>query len=285
VLFVLLIACANVAGLLLAACGGAADRSRDPQRRRRGSLAADPPSLDRSVVLAALGGILGRVRVDRLTRVRRRGASDVPNLDSMTVNPSVLGFATLIVVVTAIAFGIVPALQGTRPDLTTLLNDSSRGSSAGAARQRLRLALVAGQVGVAMVLLISAGLLINSFLKLRDNELGADPSGVLTFQVRFGQGETITFTGQQVKGVGLWNVNPLVGVTVERIYEELEANPAVEAVSVGNSLPFRARRFAASDRRARGERPGRAAERRVLCRDAGVFRRVEDRQKARPCAR
>jgi predicted permease len=149
----------------------------------------------------------------------------------------------LIVVVTALAFGIVPALQGTRPDLTTLLNDSSRGSSAGAARQRLRLALVAGQVGVAMILLISAGLLINSFLKLRGNELGADPTGVLTFQVRFGQGETITFTGQQVKGVGLWNVNPLVGVTVERIYDELKAAPGVEAVSVGNPLPFQGAPF------------------------------------------
>src|SRR6185436_9271756 len=179
-----------------------------------------------------------------------------PNLDEMTVNPSVLAFATLIVVVTAIAFGIVPALQGTRPDLTTLLNDSSRGSSTGAAKQRLRLVLVAGQVGVAMVLLISAGLLINSFLKLRDNELGADPTGVLTFQVRFGQSETITFTGQQVKGVGLWNVNPLVGVTVERIYDELKANPAVEAVSVGNSLPFQGspfRSFLIDGRAASGE--------------------------------
>ena len=239
VLFVLLIACANVAGLLLARAA-----ARQNEIAIRSAVGAARMRLIRqvlteSVVLAVLGGVLGVVFAWIGLRVFVAAAPpDIPNLDEMTVNPSVLAFATLIVVVTAIAFGIVPALQGTRPDLTTLLNDSARGSSAGAGRQRLRLALVAGQVGVAMILLISAGLLINSFLKLRGNELGADPTGVLTFQVRFGQSETITFTGQQVKGVGLWNVNPLVGVTVERIYDELKAVPNVEAVSVGNSLPF-----------------------------------------------
>src|SRR5262245_4113860 len=244
VLFVLLIACANVAGLLLARAA-----ARQTEVAIRSAVGAARWRLIRqvlteSVVLAALGGILGVAFAWIGLRVFVAAAPpDIPNLDSMTVNPSVLGFTTLIVVVTAVAFGIVPALQGTRPDLTTLLNDSSRGSSAGAARPRLRRALVAGQVGVAMILLISAGLLINSFLKLRDNQLGADPSGVLTFQVRFGQNETITFTGQQVKGVGLWNVNPLVGVTVDRIYDELEANPNIESVSVGNSLPFQGAPF------------------------------------------
>jgi putative ABC transport system permease protein len=147
------------------------------------------------------------------------------------------------VLVTAIAFGIFPALQGTRPDLTALLNDSSRGSSAGAARQRLRLVLVAGQTGVAMILLITAGLLINSFLKLRDNDLGADPSGILTFQLRFPQDETITFTGQQVEGVGLWNVNPQIGLTVERMYTELNTIPGIEAASVASRLPFQGTPF------------------------------------------
>jgi hypothetical protein len=161
----------------------------------------------------------------------------------MTVSPSVLGFTALIVVVTAIAFGIAPALQGTRPDLTALLNDSARGSSSGTARQRLRLVLVAGQTGVAMILLITAGLLINSFLKLKDNDLGADPEGVLTFQVRFAQNKTITFTGQQHKGVGLWNVNPRVGLTVERIFDEIKTIPGIEAASVANSLPFQGAPF------------------------------------------
>jgi putative ABC transport system permease protein len=244
VLFVLLIACANVAGLLLARAAARQNEIAIRSAVGAGRMRLIRQVMTESVVLAVLGGILGVVFAWIGLRVFVAAAPpDIPNLDQMTVNPSVLAFATLIVVVTALAFGMVPALQGTRPDLTTLLNDSARGSSAGAGRQRLRLALVAGQVGVAMILLISAGLLINSFLKLRGNELGADPTGILTFQVRFGQGETITFTGQQVKGVGLWNVNPLVGVTVERIYDELKAVPAVEALSVGNSLPFQGAPF------------------------------------------
>ncbi len=239
VLFVLLIACANVAGLLLARAA-----ARQTEIAIRSAVGAARGRLIRqvlteSIVLAVLGGILGVFFAWIGLRVFVAAApSDIPNLDSMTVNPSVLGFTTLIVVVTAIAFGIVPALQGTRPDLTALLNDAARGSSAGAARQRLRLALVAGQTGVAMVLLISAGLLINSYLKLRDNDLGTDPAGVLTFQIRFGQAEAITFTGQQVKGAGVWNVNPRVGLTMERVYEELKTNPAIEAVSVATSMPF-----------------------------------------------
>jgi putative ABC transport system permease protein len=94
-----------------------------------------------------------------------------------------------------------------------------------------------------MILLITAGLLINSFLKLRGHDLGADPSGILTFQVRFAQTETITFTGQQVSGVGLWNVNPQVGLTVDRIYAELNAIPGIDVASVANGLPFQGAPF------------------------------------------
>jgi putative ABC transport system permease protein len=239
VLFVLLIACSNVAGLLLARAA-----ARQTEIAIRSAVGAARGRLIRqvlteSVVLAALGGVLGVFFAWIGLRVFVAFApSDVPNLESMTVNPSVLAFTSLIVIATAIAFGIVPALQGTRPDLTTLLNDAARGSSAGAARQRLRLALVAGQTGVAMVLLITAGLLINSYLKLRNNDLGADPAGVLTFQVRFGQAEAITFTGQRVKDAGIWDVHPRVGLTMQRIYEELKTSPAIEAVSVATSLPF-----------------------------------------------
>jgi putative ABC transport system permease protein len=244
VLFVLLIACANVAGLLLARA-----TARQTEIAIRSAVGAARGRLIRqvlteSVVLAVLGGVLGVALAWVGLRVFVAAApSDIPNLEQMTINPSVLAFTALIVVVTAIAFGAAPALQGTRPDLTALLNDAARGSSAGAGRQRLRLALVAGQTGVAMILLISAGLLINSYLKLRNNDLGTDPQGVLTFQVRFGQAEAITFTGKQAKGAGIWDVHPRVGVTLERIYEELKTNPAIEAVSLATSLPFQGAPF------------------------------------------
>jgi putative ABC transport system permease protein len=244
VLFVLLIACANVAGLLLARAS-----ARQTEIAIRSAVGAARGRLIRqvlteSVVLAALGGALGVLFAWAGLRVFVAAAPPgVPNLDSMTINLDVLAFTTLVVLVTAIVFGIVPALQGTRPDLTALLNDSARGSSAGTARQRLRLVLVAAQTGVAMILLITAGLLINSFLKLRDNDLGADPSRILTFQLRFPQDETITFTGQQVEGVGLWNVNPRIGLTVERMYAELNAIPGIEVASVASRLPFQGTPF------------------------------------------
>jgi putative ABC transport system permease protein len=239
VLFVLLIACANVAGLLLARA-----TARQTEIAIRSAVGAARGRLIRqvlteSVVLAVLGGIFGVLFAWGGLRVFVAAApSGVPNLDSMTINLNVLAFVTLVVLVTAIAFGIFPALQGTRPDLTTLLNDASRGSSAGAARQRVRLALVAGQTGIAMILLITAGLLINSFLKLRSNDLGADPTGILTFQIRFAQDDTITFTGQQVDGVGLWDVNPRIGLVVEQMHAELKAIPGVSAASAASRLPF-----------------------------------------------
>jgi len=239
VLFVLLIACANVAGLMLARAS-----SRQTEIAIRSAVGAVRGRLIRqvlteSVVLSAIGGALGVFLAWGGLRVFVAAAPpDIPNLDSMTINPDVLAFTALVVVMTAILFGIIPAIQGTRPDLTTLLNESARGSSGGAARQRLRMAMVAMQTGIALVLLITAGLLINSFIQLQDNDLGADPNGVLTFRLQFSQDETITFTGQQVNGVGLWDVNPGVGLTVARVHDELKLVPGIESSAVASVPPF-----------------------------------------------
>jgi putative ABC transport system permease protein len=239
VLFVLLIACANVAGLMLARAS-----SRQTEIAIRSAVGAVRGRLVRqvlteSVVLSAIGGVLGVFLAWAGLRIFVAVAPpQVPNLDSMTINPSVLAFTGLIVVLTALAFGILPAIQGTRPDLTTLLNESARGSSSGVVRQRVRLVMVAMQTGVALVLLIAAGLLINSFIQLRDNELGADPEGILTFRVQFSQDETITFTGEQVAGVGLWDVNPQVGLTVRSIHDQLQLIPGLAGAAAASAPPF-----------------------------------------------
>ncbi len=238
VLFVLLIACANVAGMMLARA-----TARQNEIAIRSSVGAVRGRLVRqvlteSLLLSALGGVFGVLLAwIGLRWFVAAAPADVPNLDMMTINPSVLVFTTGVVGLTAVFFGIIPAIQGTRPDLTSLLNDSARGSSGGVARQRLRLAMVTMQTGVALVLLITAGLLINSFLQLQDNELGADPNGILTFRLQFAQDETITFTGEQVDGVGLWDVNPQVGLTIDRIHDELKFVPGIQAAAV-SSPPF-----------------------------------------------
>lgn len=239
VAFVLLIACANVAGLMLAR---ATARQREIAIRSavgalRGRLVRQV--LTESLVLSIFGGILGVFFAWAGLRVFVTAApADVPNLDSMTINPEVLAFTAAIVFVTAVAFGIVPALQGSRPDLTSLLNEAARGSSGGVVRQRLRLALVSGQTGLALVLLIAAGLLINSFVQLQDNDLGADPTGILTFRVQFSDDETITFRGEQVNGIGLWDVNPAVNLAVEEIHDQLRLAPSIESVAAVNRPPF-----------------------------------------------
>jgi putative ABC transport system permease protein len=256
VLFVLLIACANVAGLMLARAA-----ARQNEIAIRSSVGAARWRLVRqvlteSLVLSAVGGVFGVLLAWAGLRVFVAGApAGIPNLDRMTINPDVLAFTILVVALTAVLFGIIPAIQGTRPDLTSLLNDASRGSSGGVARQRLRLAMVAMQTGVALVLLITAGLLINSFLQLQDNELGADPAGILTFRVQFSQDETITFTGEQVNGVGLWDVNPQVASTIDRIHGELSLIPGIEtaAVSVPPFLGAAGRAFRVSGASVRDE--------------------------------
>lgn len=239
VLFVLLIACANVAGLLLAHAS-----SRQMEVAIRSAVGAARTRLVRqvlteSVVLSAIGGLLGVFLAWGGIRVFVRAAPPgLPGMDQMSINLNVLAFTALVVVATAVVFGIVPAVQGSRPDLTSLLNDSSRGSSGGIARQRLRLVMVAFQTGVALMLLISAGLLINSFIRLQDNDLGADPEGILTFRLQFSQEETITFTGEQVRGVGLWDVNPGVETTIRQVYDELRSIPGLVSVAGVNVPPF-----------------------------------------------
>lgn len=237
--FVLLIACANVAGLMLARA-----TARQREIAIRSAVGAVRTRLVRqvlteSVVLAVFGGALGVFLAWGGLKVFVRAAPpDVPNLGSMTINPEVLAFTAVVVIVTAILFGIIPAWQGSRADLSSLLNESARGSSGGTARQRLRMAMVAGQTGLALILLIAAGLLINSFARVQDNDLGADPTGILTFRLVFSQDETITFANEQIDGVGLWTVSPAVGTAVVSLYQQLQLVPGIESVAAVNVPPF-----------------------------------------------
>src|SRR5439155_24306157 len=110
-----------------------------------------------------------------------------PRLNELSIHLAVLAFTAAVVVLTAVIFGIVPAFQASKADLVSSLKESGRSGTDGVARQYVRSVLVTAQIALALILLIGAGLMINSFVRVQKNDLGADPRNVLTFDFRFAQ--------------------------------------------------------------------------------------------------
>jgi putative ABC transport system permease protein len=181
--FVLLIACVNLANLLL---------SRSSARRRefgiRSSLGAGKGRLIRqllteSVLLACLGAVAGLVFAWSGTRLLvNLNPSILPRASEIAIDGRVLGFTALIAVATGILFGLAPAISLSKTDLASALREGGRGNALGFRRNRLRSALVVGEVALALVLLSGAGLLMRSFYQLQSIEPGFDSRGVLTFR-------------------------------------------------------------------------------------------------------
>jgi putative ABC transport system permease protein len=181
---VLLIACANVASLLL---------SRALSRRKeiavRAALGAQRSALIRqllteSVLLAFLGGLLGLGLSWAATKYfATLGNNNLPQGLPITMDARVLLFMLAISVLTGILFGIFPALQLSGTNVNQTLRDEGRGSTGGHRRVQLRGLLVVGQVALSMLLLIGAGLLVRSFSRLLTVEPGFDPQNVLTMNV------------------------------------------------------------------------------------------------------
>jgi predicted permease len=238
VAFVLLIACANVAGLLLARAAG-----RRHEVSLRLALGAGRRRIVRqflaeSLPLAALGGAGGLALSWGALRLFVAAAPpDFPRLDHVALDVRVLGFAALLVVVTSVLFALVPALQASKA-LGDPLKESGRTATGGAGRQRLRSLLVTGQIALALVLLIGAGLLIHSFVRAIRTDLGADPKNLLTFDFRLPPGETFKPAGRQYGGLNLYDVSPVAAQSFERVYERLQALPGVLAVGATNVAPF-----------------------------------------------
>jgi predicted permease len=235
--FVLLIACANVAGLLLARAA-----SRRTEMAVRSSLGAGRGRIVRqllteSVLLAIFGGVLGGVFawVGLKAIIASLPAGSLPDV---SVSGRVLGFTALVSIATGLFFGLIPALQASKIDLSAAIKDSTRGGSEGLTKQRLRGALVTAQIGLALVLLIGAGLMMNSFLRIESNDLGGDPKGLLTFDFRFPQSQLMKPVGQQYRGVGLWDISPNVALTYDRLFERLQGLPGVISVAGASRPPF-----------------------------------------------
>jgi len=236
VVFVLLIACSNVAGLLLARAA-----SRRSEVGVRAALGARRSRVIRqllteSVLLAAaggaLGGALGWAGLRMILASLPEGSLPTENIG---ISGTVLAYTAAISILTGLVFGVLPALQTSKVDLATSLKESGRSGMDGSARQRVRQVLVAGQIALALVLLIGAGLMMNTFLKLRSNKLGADTSNLLSFEFRFAQSEMMKPVGQ-FRGFGLWDINPITGLTFDRMQQRLGAIPGVVSAA-GISRP------------------------------------------------
>jgi putative ABC transport system permease protein len=181
---VLLIACANVAGLMLSR---AISRRSEVAIRtalgaRRGTIMTQ--LLTESVLLALVAGLLGTgLGWAAMKAMAAWGADELPDGFSLVLDWRVLLFTFGISALSGILFGIVPAQQLARVDLNATLREEGRGSSAGRGRVRMKDALVVGQVALSLMLLIGAGLLVRSFVRLMQVETGFDAENVLTMSV------------------------------------------------------------------------------------------------------
>lgn len=221
---VLLIACANVAHLLLAR--GAARGRELAVRRALGASAARiiQQVLTESMLLALLGGAGGWLLAKWVLALSvKLGPEDIPRLQEAGLNASVLGFTLLVSVLTGLLFGLAPALQSTRFKLNEVLKEAGRTGS-GRAGRRLRNGLVVFEAAAALLLLVGAGLLINSFVRLLRVPPGFDPQRVVAARttllpLRYPQPANTQAVHQQV-------------------LEKLAALPGVEAVAAASNLPL-----------------------------------------------
>jgi putative ABC transport system permease protein len=225
VALLLLIACANVANLLLARAS-----TRQKEIAVRLALGATRLRLVRqllveSVLLGLAGGIMGLLLgLWGVDLMRRLLPVDFPLAQSIGVDLRVLGFTLLVSFLTGIVFGLAPALQSTKPDVNEALKESARSSSGGARSNRVRSLLIVSEVALSLVLLIGAGLLFRSFLRLQAVELGFRPQSMLTFRLS-PAGQNFRQDAQYV-------------AFYSQVAERIKTLPGVEAVGVINTLPL-----------------------------------------------
>ena len=225
VAFVLLIACANVANLLLVRAA-----ARESEMAVRTALGAGAWRIVRqlvteSVLLAIIGGVLGTLLalwgVDLLVAMAPRG---LPRINEVAVNPTVLLFTAAVTALTGVLFGLFPALQAARANVSGMLKEGMRGSSSGVASRRARNGLVMTEMALAVVLLVGAGLLIRSFSKLIAVDPGFRAERVITFNIAAPE----TKYGQYAQLRGL----------VADLTERMKRVPGVQGAAVVSGLPL-----------------------------------------------
>ena len=237
--FVLLLACANVANLLLS---HAAARKRELAIRSslgasRGRLVSQ--LLVEALVLALVGGTLGLLFAAWGTQLLVAfSPGNISRLGHVELDGRVLVFSLATTVFTGILFGILPALQGSRPDFKTELKEGSKSVAGGLGRHRVRAVLVIGQVALAFVLLIGAGLMVNSFLRLRRIDPGFNASGLLKADVFLPRSSYAEDAGQDVRGTRFVRLLPRWATFPRAVVHRVDQIPGVKRASAAAYVPL-----------------------------------------------
>jgi putative ABC transport system permease protein len=223
VALVLLIACANVANLLL---------SRAATRRKefavRAALGASRFRIARqmlveSLVLAISGGTLGLILASWTISLLSHVAHEtVPRMGRMDLDTRVLGFNIAVSLLTGLLFGVMPALRSSKPDLQETLKDSSA-TTTDAQGKRLRGTLVVAEVAVSVALLVGAGLLVKSLALLLKSDIGLDPNGILTMELKVSQNR--------------YRERDELNRLLQRVLQSVQSQPGVEKAAMSSAVP------------------------------------------------
>ncbi|HSE97458.1 MAG TPA: ABC transporter permease, partial [Blastocatellia bacterium] len=223
VVFVLLIACSNVANLMLARAA-----ARQKEFAVRVALGAGRPRIIRqllveSLLLATLAGGLGvGLAVLVVDTLKTMNLDNLPRLDEASLDGRVLLFAFLTSLVTGLIFGLAPAIQSSRPDLNSSLKEGGRG--AGGARQGVRSALVVVEVALSVALLVGAGLLLRSFWRLQEVKPGFEPHNLLSMRINLPRTR--------------YQENQKAWSFYERLLAETSALPGIQSTALTSLVPM-----------------------------------------------
>jgi putative ABC transport system permease protein len=229
--FVLLIACANVANLLLARA-----TVRQKEIAIRAAVGASRARIARqllteSALLALTGGMLGMViALGAVEALRAFGPENIPRLNEIGVDGRVVAFTFFISMLTGIVFGLAPALRASRVDLNETLKEGGRGADRGHGRHMTRKLLVVFEVALSLIVLICAGLLIRSYRRVVNAHPGFDSRNVHAMRL-------------SLPGARYSTPESIVGF-FRQVGERLERTPGVESVGTSYSLPMSAVAFA-----------------------------------------